>query len=147
MSYLLGTQALSDQLSADPDDPVNTWVAGLSPQDKLFISVVSIGELLSTAEQHPNVVQRQNWRDRLNNFVPTEFSGLILPVSDAIARRWSTLRFAQTNGEPISTEESLLVATAQVHGLTYVTEETEMLRMLGMRSFNPWTHQVSSQSP
>jgi predicted nucleic acid-binding protein len=51
--------------------------------------------------------------------LPAYFAGRILPIDVVVADRWGRIQAAA--GRPVAAVDSLLAATALVHGLTMVT--------------------------
>jgi predicted nucleic acid-binding protein len=57
-----------------------------------------------------------------------------LPITLEIAQEWGRLSALR----PIPPEDGLLVATANVHRLTFVTRNTGNVEGLGVAILNPW---------
>ena len=56
------------------------------------------------------------------------------------AERWGQVEaFAQRQRLTLPTVDAQLAATALHHGLTFVTRNTEDVRVTGVPLFNPWT--------
>lgn len=72
----------------------------------------------------------ERWLDDLKR----EFSDRILPVSASVAEEWGRLNAVS----PLPVIDSLLAATAVVHGLTLVTRDTAALAQTGVPLLNPW---------
>ncbi len=58
----------------------------------------------------------------------------ILPVTAEIADRWGRLGVP----DPLPVVDSLLAATALVHGLTLITRNTSDMVRSGVKLFNPF---------
>jgi len=65
--------------------------------------------------------------------MPT-FSGRILPVDTAAAQRSAMLHVPQ----PQSLRDSLIAATALVHGMIVVTRNVAPFSASGVQLLNPW---------
>jgi toxin FitB len=72
----------------------------------------------------------------------TRFERRILPVDTRIAQTWGRLN-AST---PRNTVDSLIAATALVHGLTVVTRNTADFEGCGVGLLNPWNYQPPSSA-
>ena len=64
------------------------------------------------------------------------FAERILPVGNRVADEWGRLN-ALT---PRNTIDSLIAATARVHGLTVVTRNTKDFEGCHVHMVNPWNH-------
>jgi hypothetical protein len=71
-----------------------------------------------------------DWLDRLR----VRFADRIVPVDDRIADRWGSLNAVN----PRNTVDSLLAATAYVHGLTLATRNAADFEGCEVRLLNPW---------
>ena len=66
------------------------------------------------------------------------FSGRVLPVDTAVARRCAALHVP----DPRSERDALIAATAMVHGMTVVTRNAADFAATGALLLNPWEAQV-----
>jgi hypothetical protein len=138
MSWLLDTCALSEYIKKAPDPKVIAW---LDEQDEtsLFISVVSLGEIekgiLELRASDPRRAQKLTaWLGK----VERRFAGRILPLDAAALSAWAELSArAELAGRPLPVMDGLLMATAQCHGLTVVTRNSQDFASFP-RVFNPW---------
>jgi predicted nucleic acid-binding protein len=64
------------------------------------------------------------------------FLGRILDVDAQVADRWGKL--VASAGRPVPAIDSLLAATALVHGLSMVTRNAKDFASLGLEVINPW---------
>lgn len=60
----------------------------------------------------------------------------VLSIDEQVADRWGQLVAAA--GRPLPAIDSLLAATALVHGLHMVTRNAKNFEGLGLEVFNPW---------
>jgi predicted nucleic acid-binding protein len=141
--YLLDTNVLSEMRkasrtkasSAKMDRRVEKWVQSVSARD-FYLSVVSILELERGFHllRNRDPVQAEVIRLWVRNRVLPGFNGRILSVDLAAAQRCATLVIAQ----PIGYRDSLIAATALVHGMTVVTRNTRHFEPTGVSVLNPW---------
>jgi toxin FitB len=141
--YLLDTNVLSEMRkasrtkasSAKMDRRVEDWVNSVSAQD-LHVSVVSILELERgfhlLKERDP--AQAEVIRSWVRNRVLPTFDGRIVSVDLPIAQRCAALAIHM----PIEYRDSLIAATALVHGMTVVTRNVRHLEPTGAAFINPW---------
>ncbi len=110
------------------------WLAD-ADQGDLFISVLTIGELTKGVAKY----RRRDPRaaESLGHWlrgIETLFSDRVLPIDGRIATAWGELS-AQ---DPLPVIDSLLAATAQVHGLTVVTRNVGDIALTGVPTLDPW---------
>lgn len=135
MPYLLDTNILSELRRGERCDPgVARW-ARATVSDRHCLSVLSLGEIRKGIEilrrkapdQCPAL---EAWLEALR----TNYAADILPVSDAVSERWGILVAGQTR--PVV--DGLLIATAQVHGLTVATRNVPDFRNAEVALVNPF---------
>jgi toxin FitB len=136
--FLLGTNILSELIRPRPEPRVAAWLEAAS-DERLFISVITLGEI----RKGFTVVPERGLRLELERWLEEElrpwFAGRILPVGEAIAERWGELDGErQSQGAPLNTADGLIAATALQHGLTMVTRKVKDFGGLGVDIFNPW---------
>lgn len=135
MSYLLDTNVLSELRRKNPDPGVLTWFAE-RPADRLYLSVLTLGELRKGVEGVTDLKRRQTLIDWLETELPRFFTGRILPVDAPVADRWG--RLVAAAGTPLPAIASLLAATAVEHDLVLVTRNVRDFSRLPVQVFNPW---------
>ena len=135
MTYLLDTSVLSELRKPGPADRVVAWLEQTSP-DELYLSVIVIGELRHGAE-------RVRGRDPARSAkleawlagVRTEYADRILPVTVPIAETWGRLQARAT----LPVVDTLIVATALVHGLVVVSRDHSTAEQVGVPWLDPWS--------
>lgn len=137
MSYLLDTNVLSELRKKSPNPGVVASMA-LRPPSGLFLSVLTLGELRKGVERLGDPVRRAHLIDWLDVELPAYFEGRILPIDARVADRWGRLLAAA--GRPVPAIDSLIGATAALHGLTLVTRNARDFADLGLDIINPWSH-------
>jgi toxin FitB len=138
VSWLLDTCALSEYAKKAPALEVIAW---LDEQDEasLFISVISLGEIekgiLKLRETEPRRSQKLTaWLGKLEQ----RFAGRILSLDVAALHVWAQIAArAELAGQPVPVMDSMLMATAQCHGLTLVTRNVQDFALYP-QVFNPW---------
>ncbi|KQV05749.1 MULTISPECIES: type II toxin-antitoxin system VapC family toxin [unclassified Kitasatospora] len=132
MGYLLDTNVLSELRRRNPDPAVLSWAAKAAP---LFTSALVIGEIRQGVESLRRRDAAQ--ADRLAEWLSTvrhSYADRILPVTAEIAETWGRL----TVPDPLPVIDGLLAATAQVHGLTFVTRNVKDVARTGVSVLNPF---------
>ncbi|HET7552719.1 MAG TPA: type II toxin-antitoxin system VapC family toxin [Gemmatimonadaceae bacterium] len=139
MRYLLDTNVISEPFKRSPDRTVVRWLAEQSPLD-LSISVLTIGELTMGFELVPDGKRRDELQRWVTQELPRRFVGRLLNVDDAVAREWGRLSAAgRVNGRELPATDGLLLATASVHSLIFVTRNERDCANRGIATLNPWT--------
>lgn len=136
--YLLDTNVVSElrKVASGRADPnVSAWQETVDP-GHCFISSITLLELeigvLRLERRDP--AQGAVLRSWLNERVAPEFEGRVLPIDAAVARRCATLHVP----DPRPERDSLLAATAVVHGMTLVTRNESDFADTGANALNPW---------
>lgn len=115
------------------------WLAAQSALD-LAISVLSLGEIRKGAELLPDGKRKERLRAWLQSQLPEQFEGRVLPIAPDVALAWGKLAAgAHRSGRPLHVIDGLLLATAEVHGLTVVTRNIEDFRDRGIPVENPYS--------
>jgi predicted nucleic acid-binding protein len=136
MSYLLDTNVVSELRKGQRCDPgVASWFAAASAAE-IYLSVLTVGEIRKGIENirrrdEPTAEALETW---LGELIATH-SDRILPVDEAIAEQWG--RFNVPDSLPVL--DSLLAATASVHGLTLVTRNVKDVKRTGVDCLNPFS--------
>lgn len=142
--FLLDTNVVSELRKAragKADRHVTAWAAPV-PLAQLFLSVVTIHELemgvLLAERRDPR--QGRLLRAWLDDRVVAGFGTRILPVDTAVVRRSARLHVP----DPRPFRDSLIAATAIVHGLTVVTRNVRDFEPTGVPLIDPWTVEWSA---
>jgi len=135
LSFLVDTNVISElRKGGKCDTSVASWFDALSP-DGIFLSVLSIGELRRGIE----LIRRRDpaatgaleeWLEGLVR----DHGERILPIDREVASQWGRLSVPN----PLPVIDSLLAATAKVHGLTLATRNTKDLERTGVKCVNPF---------
>lgn len=139
MSWLIDTNALSELMKRNPDPGVVRWFAE-RPAESLHLSVLTLGELRKGIDAMPEGARKATVVAWLEADLPDYFAGRILEIDAHTADRWGKL-CAEVR-RPIPAIDSLLAATALVHGLTLVTRNLADFNLPSLRIINPWGEQT-----
>lgn len=138
MSFLLDTNVLSEPAKRAPDANVVAWLEAQSPLD-MSISVLTIGELTKGAELLAEGQRRAELLTWIRTDLPRQFVGRIQPVDADVASEWGRLSAeGRARGRELPVIDGLLLATASVHGLTFVTRNAADCVDRGVAVLNPW---------
>ena len=136
--FLLDTNVVSELRKVETravDSHVRRWSRKLDAETA-YLSVITILELeqgaLKLERRDPK--QGAMLRAWIERIILPEYSRRILDIDREIARRCAALHVPN----PRSYRDSLIAATALVHGMTVVTRNVADFRSTGVSVFNPW---------
>lgn len=136
--YLLDTNVVSElrkESAGKADRHVTAWARSV-PAESMFLSAICILELetgiLLLERRDP--FQGAKLRAWMEDRVLPAFADRILPVDTAVALRCASLHVP--NARPY--RDSLIAATALVHGMTAVTRNVSDFEPTGVALLNPW---------
>ena len=138
MMYLLDTNVVSELRktnTAKGDRRVRAWSESI-PAASMFLSSITVlelerGTLLMERRDASQGAMLRSW---LEDHVLPAFAGRILPVDTPVALRCAALHVPN----PRSYRDSLIAATAMVHGMTVVTRNISDFEATGVALLNPW---------
>jgi predicted nucleic acid-binding protein len=136
--YLLDTNLVSELRKArkgKADPGVVGWARAVTGEGQ-FLSVITVWELELGVQRRErrDPAQGAMLRIWLEQQVLPAFAGRVLPVDTEIARRCAGLQIP----DPRPDRDTMLAATAMVHGLTVVTRNVRDFQGTGVALFNPW---------
>ena len=135
MSLLVDTNVLSEVRKGARANPnVRSWLEALDDGD-IFISALSLGELRRGVESirkkdGSQAASLERWLNRL----ATTHASRIVPIDVRVAEAWGRLMATRTG----SLVDTLLAATALVHGLVLVTRNVKDVAWTGVTYLDPF---------
>lgn len=135
MTYLIDTNVVSELRKGPRCHPgVAAWIASVDDAE-LSLSVLVVGEIRRGVEAVRRRDPRragllEHWLARLVR----DHADRILPVDRAVAEEWGRLTAIRST----SVIDTLLAATARVHGLTLVTRNVRDIEWTGVPWINPF---------
>ncbi len=138
MNYILDTNVISELVAAQPDLKVIRWIEGIDP-DKIFLSVITIGELKKGINKLPESKKKELLDGWLHEELLTRFQDHILPIDTDTMLVWGAMNAQlEAAGRPIPAMDALLAATTQQHHCTLVTRNAAHFENTGILIKNPW---------
>lgn len=138
--FILDTNVVSEfrkVRSGTANAGVADWALS-TPASALFISAITIHELEHGVQLMERSDARQGavLRAWLDDSVAAAFANRVLAIDEHIARRSAGLHVP----DPAPFRDSLIGATALVHGMSVVTRNVkDFERFDGLNVINPWT--------
>jgi toxin FitB len=132
--YLLDTNVVSELRKPKPHGAVIGWIQSL-PDDQLFISALTLGELQAGAERTRRQDQEkaeaiETWIDQLSEAYE------IIPIDAGRFREWARLMEGKSDH---LVEDAMIAATARVRELIVATRNVRDFKGLAVEVFNPFT--------
>lgn len=144
--WLLDTNVLSELRRPKPEPKVVRFVAD-QPLELLHISIVTLAEIRFGIEALPDVKRRSELNDWLSHKVRPMFEQRVLPISEDVMLKWRLLvEEGRKAGHTFSQPDLIIAATAQHHGLTVASRDTDDYEKARVPVFNPWVDTVSRKT-
>ena len=136
MPFLLDTNVISESAKPSPNRSVLKWLE--DHDDELYISAISIGEIVKGIECLPDGRRQKSlrqWFDRVECWAV----GRIVPLSAEVLREWGRLcaRY-ERKGRRLPVLDSLIAATSLAGSLVLVTRDAGDYPD-EVSIFDPWT--------
>jgi hypothetical protein len=132
--YLLDTNIVSELRKPKPHGAVIAWIQA-TPDNELFISALTLGELQAGAERTRKQDQAkaaaiEAWIDQLSD------SYEVIPMDGSMFRQWARLMEGKSDH---LLEDAMIAATARVRGLIVVTRNIRDFKSFAVEVLNPFT--------
>lgn len=138
MNYLLDTNVISELVARQPSQKVMDWIDTM-PDERIYLSVITIGELKKGIEKLPATQRKERLRDWLNEELLVRFAGRILPIDTAVMLIWGQFTATlEQRGRKLPAMDSLIAALALKSGFTLVTRNEVDFVDTGITVLNPW---------
>jgi toxin FitB len=138
VKYLLDTCVISELVSKKPNSNIVEFVDSLDDDD-VYLSVITIGEIIKGIEKLPKSKRRQELHIWLKEDLLVRFIGKIVPIDNEVITEWGLLTARlESAGTPIPAIDSLIAATALTHTFALVTRNVNDFEGSGVEIVNPW---------
>ena len=138
MAFLLDTESFFALLKPETEThPLVIWKREVR-NEQVFVSVVSVGELVDAIAALRSASLRTQWQRRLHEHLPNAFHGRILDVDLRTSEEWGLIRSTRSAGEVLPAEETLILATARVNGFSLVARRAAYHRRLSINLIDPY---------
>nr|WP_206069764.1 type II toxin-antitoxin system VapC family toxin [Novosphingobium olei] len=136
---MLDTNVIAALINPNGAPSVKQWAA-TQPEDKLYLSVLTLGEYDKGIHNLPiDHTERSRYlaaRDALE----ARFKHRVLSVDDVVVRRWGAISGTVTRDTGVAPGviDTLLAATAIENRMFLVTRNVKDVQHSGAAVFNPW---------
>jgi toxin FitB len=135
---LLDTCVVSEPLKPRPDAKVMNWLDD-QVAESLYLSTVSLAELLAGVAALPAGRRRSVLSEDLSHVIDRLFAGRVLAFDHAAAVQFSGIvTTTRKKGFTISFADAQIAAVAAVHGFSIATRDIGPFVATGLPVINPW---------
>jgi predicted nucleic acid-binding protein len=135
---LVDTNVVSEPLKSRGDPRVVDWL-DRQPSETLFISTISVSEILFGVAAFPPGKRRTRLAQAFESEIGRLFAGRILSFDLEAARAYASLMSgARARGLSISIADGQIAAIAAANGLLVATRDEAPFRAAGLNTVNPW---------
>ena len=137
MNYLLDTCVISELVRPIPDKNVIHWLSH-TPSERLFLSVITIGEIRKGITKLPESKKKNHLTNWLNILLE-DYQERIYPINLSVAENWGNIQGKAENcGTPLPSVDSLIAAIAHTYNLIVVTRNENDFAATNVTIMNPW---------
>lgn len=138
MKALLDTCVISELVSKKPTPKVVEFVDSLDPED-VYLSVITIGEIVKGIEKLPSSNRRTGLQAWLNDDLLVRFEGNIVPLDIDIMVEWGRITARlELAGKTMPAIDSLIAATVLDRKMSLVTRNVSDFEGTDLEIVNPW---------
>jgi toxin FitB len=135
---LVDTNVVSEPMKVRADPRVADWL-DRQPAEALFISTISVSEILFGVAALPPGKRRTRLAEAFENEIVRLFASRVLPFDLQAARAYARLMSgARVKGLSISIADGQIAAIAAANGFSVATRDEAPFRAAGLNTVNPW---------
>ncbi len=136
---LLDTNVVSEPMRPEPDRNVLGWLDAQAAES-LYLSTVSLAELLLGIESLPAGKRRKAIAAALDNRIIALFGERIVPFDNRAAETYPRIVIrARRHGHPITVADAQIAAIAASRQFSVATRDVAPFEAAGIPIINPWT--------
>jgi len=135
LKYLVDTNILSEMTRKQPDNNIVKWFEETANTD-MFISVISVGELVSGVAKLPDGTKKMKLSIWLKDLLYENFYDRIVDIGINVMEVWGkkSAKFVRT----LPILDTLIAATALAHDMIVVTRNVRDFKDIpALKLFNP----------
>ena len=135
---ILDTNVLSELMRQQPSDPVLAWADQLNSQE-VAITAMNEAEILHGIARLRDAQRRQQLQQGWETLLANVLQQPVLPFNSAAAQWFAAVVSHRDGlGQPISTADAVIAATALAHDGQLATRNTADFDAIGLKLINPW---------
>ena len=136
---LLDTNVVSEPMRQRPDRRVQDWLDDQAIET-LYLSTISLAELMLGIESLPTGRRRQALAAALGEQIASLFEGRIIPFDVTAAGAYAkVVTHARQQGHAISVGDGQIAAVAASRNLKVASRDEAPFQAAGLEVINPWT--------
>jgi len=136
---ILDTNVVSEPMRSQGDPAVTAWL-DVQAVDALYITAVSVSELMLGIELLPAGKRKHALRVAMTDIVARLFGPRILAFDRDAAFAYATIvSRARAGGFAIHVADGQIAAIAAIHDFTVATRDTAPFKAAGVPVVDPWT--------
>ena len=140
IGWLLDTNVLAELANPHGAARVHAWAAA-QDEPRLYLSILTLSEYEKGLYNLPKDSTIRPRIEAALAALDARFAGWLLPVGDAVVRRWGAISgdIKRATGQSPPVIDTVLAATALEHDLYLATRNVRDVQHSGVAVFNPWT--------
>lgn len=136
---ILDTNVVSEVMLSSPANRVLNWFSRMRAADELFITTITIAEVLYGIELLPAGKRRDRLRADAENMFAEDYAARILAFDELAARSFARIAGSRRRiGRPIAELDAQIAAIAEVNNATLATHNMDDFKNCGLLVVNPW---------
>jgi toxin FitB len=136
---IIDTNVISEIMASSPAEATLAWFAQARTADELFITTITVAEILYGVELLPPGKRRDKLNSEAEATFSEDFGGRILEFDEMAARQFAQIASSRRKaGRPIAEFDAQIAAIAHSHGAVLATRNTSDFEDCGIRLVNPW---------
>src|SRR5690348_2898730 len=126
-------------MATSPSKAPLSWIASRRLGDELFITTITVAEILYGVELLPTGKRRDRLSVEAEAMFAENFSSRILSFDEQAARMFAKIASSRRKlGRPIAELDAQIAAIAHVHEASLATRNTADFEGCGIPLVNPW---------
>lgn len=145
IGWLLDTNVVAELANPHGTARVHAWAAA-QDERRLYLSILTLGEYEKGLHNLPKDSAIRPRIEAALAALEARFANRLLPVSDAVVRRWGAISGAvkRATGQTPPVIDTMLAATALEHDMYLATRNVRDVQHSGAAMFNPWADDPAS---
>jgi len=137
---ILDTNVISEPMQPRPDSRVLSWWSHQRKSGELFITTITIAEILYGIALLPKGKRRDKLMAEAEATFAEDFAGRILSFDEDAARALAEIAATRrAQGRPIADFDAQIAAITRLHRATLATRNTTDFEGCGLSLVNPWS--------